>query len=67
MISSQLQAARSASRFQRVAPAARVILMSGYTEKLREPGSEHVPDAFLEKPFTAKALDHVVDAVLRKR
>jgi two-component system cell cycle sensor histidine kinase/response regulator CckA len=49
-----------------VQPGARVILMSGYTEKLREPGSEHVPDAFLEKPFTAKALDRVVDEILRK-
>ncbi|MEJ7604563.1 MAG: ATP-binding protein [Kofleriaceae bacterium] len=45
-------------------PNTRVILMSGYTE--RPPaGAEHEPDAFLEKPFTAKALDVAIDEVLK--
>ena len=41
-------------------PGARVILMSGYTER----SSEIEPDAFLEKPFTAKTLDQMIDDVL---
>lgn len=44
---------------------ARVVLMSGYTEKLRGQGGEDEPDAFLEKPFTAKALDAMIDEVLK--
>ncbi len=48
-------------------PAARVVLMSGYTEKLRGTGSEHEADAFLEKPFTAKAMDTAIDEVLKGR
>jgi CheY-like chemotaxis protein len=44
----------------------RVVLMSGYTEKLRGEGNEDEPDAFLEKPFTAKVLDTTVDEVLRR-
>jgi two-component system, cell cycle sensor histidine kinase and response regulator CckA len=47
-------------------PAARVVLMSGYTEKLRGQGGEDEPDGFLEKPFTAKSLDAMLDEV-RKR
>lgn len=52
---------------RRIQPAMRVILMSGYTEKLRGQGSDDEPDAFLEKPFTAKALDAMVDEVLKGR
>ena len=48
-------------------PGVRVVLMSGYTEKLRGTGSEDEPDAFLEKPFTAKGLDATVDEVLKGR
>jgi len=46
-------------------PGVCVVLMSGYTEMLRGTGSEFAPDAFLEKPFTAKALDHTIDEVLK--
>jgi signal transduction histidine kinase/CheY-like chemotaxis protein len=42
-----------------------VVLMSGYTEKLRGEGSEEEPDAFIEKPFTAKALDAILDEALK--
>jgi signal transduction histidine kinase len=44
---------------------ARVVLMSGYTEKLRGQGGEDEPDAFIEKPFTAKTLDATIDEVLK--
>ncbi|HEX5060358.1 MAG TPA: ATP-binding protein [Kofleriaceae bacterium] len=43
-------------------PSAKVMLMSGYTEHARGHGDE--PDAFLEKPFTAKALDAAIDALI---
>jgi two-component system cell cycle sensor histidine kinase/response regulator CckA len=46
-------------------PALPVILMSGYTGRARGEGGEDEPDAFLEKPFTAKALDAAIDGVLR--
>jgi PAS domain S-box-containing protein len=46
-------------------PTIRVVLMSGYTERLRGQGGEDEPDAFLEKPFTAKALDATIDEVLK--
>ncbi|MBA2542868.1 MAG: response regulator [Deltaproteobacteria bacterium] len=46
---------------------ARIVLMSGYTEKLRGSGSEDEADAFLEKPFTAKGLDAIVNEVLKGR
>ena len=46
-------------------PGTPVVLMSGYTEKLRGEGSEEEPDAFLEKPFSAKTLDAAIDSVLR--
>ena len=55
------------ARVRELQPSARVVLMSGYTEKLRGTGSEHEPDAFLEKPFTAKAMDTTVDEVLKGR
>ncbi len=48
-------------------PNVRIVLMSGYTEKLRGTGSEDEPDAFLEKPFTAKGLDAIIDEVLKGR
>jgi CheY-like chemotaxis protein len=41
-----------------------VILMSGYTALVRGEGSEEEPDAFIEKPFTAKVLDAAIDEVL---
>jgi two-component system, cell cycle sensor histidine kinase and response regulator CckA len=46
-------------------PNAPVILMSGYTERTRGEGAEEEPDVFLEKPFTAKILDGVIDDVLK--
>ena len=39
-----------------------VVLMSGYTEHAHTPAEE--PDAFLEKPFTAKVLDATIDQVM---
>jgi CheY-like chemotaxis protein len=46
-------------------PGIGVILMSGYTEKLRGQGGEEEADAFIEKPFTAKTLDLSIDEVLK--
>jgi CheY-like chemotaxis protein len=43
---------------------AKIMLMSGYTDVARGNGGEDEPDAFLEKPFTAKQLDDAVDRVL---
>jgi DNA-binding response OmpR family regulator len=48
-----------------IRPALPVILMSGYTGRVRGEGGEEEPDAFIEKPFTAKVLDAVIDEVLR--
>ena len=48
-------------------PNAKVMLMSGYTEDKRGTGGEEEPDAFLEKPFTAKALDRAIDELLDRR
>ncbi len=43
-------------------PKTPVLLMSGYTEHAHTPEQE--PDAFLEKPFTAKVLDAAIDLVM---
>jgi len=48
-------------------PALPVVLMSGYTERVRGEGGEEEPDAFVEKPFSAKVLDAAIDEVLRVR
>jgi signal transduction histidine kinase len=48
-------------------PALPVILMSGYVGRSRGEGGEEEPDAFIEKPFTAKLLDGVIDEILRAR
>jgi two-component system nitrogen regulation response regulator GlnG len=45
-------------------PRLPVILMSGYAERTRGEGGEDEPDAFIEKPFTAKVLDAAIDEVL---
>jgi CheY-like chemotaxis protein len=49
-----------------LAPGIPVILMSCYTERARGEGNEEAPDAFLEKPFTARVLDGSIDQVLRR-
>jgi len=50
---------------RRVCPGVPVILMSGYTEQaLSADGSR--PDGFLEKPFTARQLDALIDQVMRE-
>jgi signal transduction histidine kinase/CheY-like chemotaxis protein len=48
-------------------PKVPVILMSGYTGRVRGEGGEEEPDAFIEKPFTAKVLDAAIDEVLGVR
>jgi signal transduction histidine kinase len=48
-------------------PELPVVLMSGYTGRVRGEGGEEEPDAFVEKPFTAKVLDAVIDEILRLR
>jgi two-component system, cell cycle sensor histidine kinase and response regulator CckA len=48
-------------------PGMPVILMSGYVGRTRGEGGEEEPDAFIEKPFTAKILDGVIDEILRSR
>ena len=48
-------------------PGAKIMLMSGYSEVQRGVGGEDEPDAFLEKPFTAKVLDEAIDALFEKR
>lgn len=47
-------------------PDARVMLMSGYSDGERGGGTAE-PDAFLEKPFTAKQMDEAIDAALANR
>jgi CheY-like chemotaxis protein len=47
-------------------PELPVILMSGYVGRARGEGGEDEPDAFIEKPFTAKILDSVIDEILRR-
>ncbi len=44
-----------------------IILMSGYTDRIRGEGGDEEPDAFLEKPFTARVLDDAIDDVMQKR
>jgi signal transduction histidine kinase/CheY-like chemotaxis protein len=51
---------------RRAQPGATVMLMSGYTDLRRGAGGEDEPDAFLEKPFTAKVLDRAMDDVLAR-
>jgi CheY-like chemotaxis protein len=46
-------------------PAARLMLMSGYTDTTRGSGAEVEPDAFLEKPFSAAVLDAAVDRLIK--
>jgi two-component system, cell cycle sensor histidine kinase and response regulator CckA len=48
-------------------PKLPVILMSGYTGRVRGEGAEEEPDAFIEKPFTAKVLDLAINEVLGMR
>lgn len=48
-------------------PGLPVIMMSGYTARVRGEGGEDEPDAFIEKPFTASVLDAAIDDVLRRR
>jgi CheY-like chemotaxis protein len=42
-----------------------IILMSGYTDRVRGEGGEEEPDLFLEKPFTARVLDEAIDDVMQ--
>jgi signal transduction histidine kinase len=51
---------------RREQPSAKVMLMSGYTDVARGTGGEDEPDAFLEKPFTAKQMDDAVDRMLER-
>ena len=45
-------------------PDARVMLMSGYADDVRDTG-EVEPNAFIEKPFTSKSFDDAIDELLR--
>jgi FixJ family two-component response regulator len=51
---------------RRAQPSATVMLMSGYADVRRAVGDVDEPDAFLEKPFTAKVLDRAMDEVLAR-
>ena len=42
-----------------------IILMSGYTNRVRGEGGEEEPDQFLEKPFTVRVLDEAIDDVMQ--
>ncbi|CAN5872800.1 hypothetical protein BH11MYX3_BH11MYX3_11050 [soil metagenome] len=48
-------------------PRCPIILMSGYSERTRGEGGDEEPDAFLEKPFTARVLDDAIDKVMLNR
>jgi CheY-like chemotaxis protein len=50
---------------RRIRPGVPVVLMSGYTNRIRGEGGEEEPDAFLEKPFTARAMDMAIDDVMK--
>ena len=50
-----------------VHPGVPVLLMSGYAPQVRGLGAETAPDAFIEKPFTAKVLDAAIDEALDQR
>ena len=41
------------------------MLMSGYTDVEHSRGGDDEPDAFLEKPFTAKGFDEAIDKLVR--
>jgi two-component system response regulator FlrC len=47
-------------------PQLPVLLMSGFTEHSRGANADE-PDGFLEKPFTARALDALIDEVMRAK
>ncbi|NVB78147.1 MAG: response regulator [Kofleriaceae bacterium] len=52
---------------RRAQPVAPVLMMSGYTDASKgSGGGDDEPDLFLEKPFTAKAFDAAVDALLER-
>ena len=50
-----------------IQPGVPVVLMSGYTNRERTGGSDAEPDAFLEKPFTAGAIDEAIDRVMKRK
>ena len=50
-----------------VQPQVPVIVMSGYSHGERRDGSDAEPDAFLEKPFPATAMDAAIDRVMRRK
>jgi len=48
-------------------PTMPVILMSGYTARIRGEADQDEPNAFIEKPFTAKVLEAAIDEALGLR
>ncbi|MEO7093407.1 MAG: ATP-binding protein, partial [Polyangiales bacterium] len=52
---------------RRLHPRCPIVLMSGYSDRVRGEGGDEEPDAFLEKPFTARVLDAAIDDVMQKR
>jgi PAS domain S-box-containing protein len=52
---------------RRLDPSCPIVLMSGYTDRVRGEGGDDEPDVFLEKPFTARVLDAAIDDVMQKR
>jgi two-component system copper resistance phosphate regulon response regulator CusR len=50
-----------------IAPRCPFLIMSGYTDRGRGETGEAEPDAFLEKPFTARVLDAAIDGVMQAR
>ena len=47
-------------------PGVPVVLMSGYTNRAHGEGVDAEPDAFLEKPFTARQVDDTIDGVMKR-